>query len=403
MKMVTVEEAEEIIQSKTIQLDSEQVQLTHSLGRVLDEDIITDRDLPPFNRATMDGIAVNYSNADKPPHKYTITGTQAAGQQPITISRRNECVEIMTGAALSPSVNTVIPYENISISKNIAKVKLTSIKKGQNIHKKGSDKRIGDIIAAAHQLITPSVIGVCASVGKTSVQVKKLPRVIVISTGDELIDMNMTPSSYQLRKSNSITISSILKLYGIQSDIQHLQDDTEQIRKNLEHIIKNYDVILLSGGVSMGKFDYIPKILEDLGVDQHFHTVRQRPGKPFWFGSYRKSITVFAFPGNPISTFMCMHRYFLPWLKMSLRLAPQPHRYAALNKNITFPLPLQYFMQVKLKANRHGQLIAQPSEGNGSGDFANLVITDAFLELPQNRNIFKKGETFKVWPYTKIY
>jgi molybdopterin molybdotransferase len=149
----------------------------------------------------------------------------------------------------------------------------------------------------------------------------------------------------------------------------------------------------------MGKFDYIPQALEDLAVQPLFYKVQQRPGKPLWFGRHGSGTLVFALPGNPVSGFMCLHRYFLPWLRASLGVAPAALLYAVLDGDIDFPHPLQYFLQVKLCSNEQGQLLAKPIAGNGSGDFANLVDTDAFMELPKERNNFKKGEVYRIWRF----
>jgi molybdopterin molybdotransferase len=162
-----------------------------------------------------------------------------------------------------------------------------------------------------------------------------------------------------------------------------------------------FDVIVLSGGVSMGKFDYIPQALEATGVDMHFHKVRQRPGKPFWFGTFGEKGVVFALPGNPVSTFMCLHRYLLPWLETSLGFPPAPPAYAILAKQVRFEPQMTYFIQVKLKQDEQARTWAEPLEGRGSGDFANLLDTDAFLELPMERTVFEVGEVFRAWPFKK--
>jgi len=179
----------------------------------------------------------------------------------------------------------------------------------------------------------------------------------------------------------------------------HLPDDPEIIRREVGRCLSEFDAILLSGGVSMGKFDYIPQVLEELGVQKHFHKVRQRPGKPFWFGTFGEKGVVFALPGNPVSAFMCLHRYFLPWLEASLGLPPAPPRFAVLEKNLRFEPQLTYFVQVKLKHGEDARLWAEPTEGHGSGDFSNLLDTDAFLELPLERSEFSAGEVFRVIPF----
>jgi molybdopterin molybdotransferase len=129
--------------------------------------------------------------------------------------------------------------------------------------------------------------------------------------------------------------------------------------------------------------------------------VKQRPGKPFWFGSHDNGALVFALPGNPVSTFMCLHRYLLPWLEKSLGIAQQKV-YAVLNEDFTFQPALQYFLQVKLVVDEHARLVAIPVEGNGSGDFANLLDTDAFMELPLERNNFTKGEVHRIWKFAGL-
>jgi molybdopterin molybdotransferase len=258
------------------------------------------------------------------------------------------------------------------------------------------------VLVKANQFITPAIIAIAATVGRTSLLVKKLPTVIIISTGDELVDIHETPAPFQIRRSNNYTLHAVLSQYELHADMLHLPDDASFIETALKRCIDEYDVIILSGGVSMGKFDYVPAALENLQVKKLFHKVQQRPGKPFWFGTHPQGALVFAFPGNPVSTFMCFHRYFLPWLKASLQVTTNPS-YAILNEDFTFKPALQYFLQVKLHINDKGELLATPVEGNGSGDFANLLLTDAFMELPLERMDFKKGEVFLIWAFKQIF
>ncbi len=399
MNFITVERAEKIIQSQTRDYGVEATPYESALGRVLAEDLFTDRDLPPFNRPTVDGIAINYSAYNDGLRSFKIKATQAAGETPVAITANDECIEIMTGAALDDSVDTVIRYEDIEMSGRAATIKMTAIKKGQNIHLQGKDKKQGDRVADADRVVTPALMGLAASIGKNNLLVKKLPRVIIITTGDEMVSANAVPSPYQLRRSNDITIKSVLQRYAIQGDMLHFMDDYAIIKTGLNRCLHQYDILLMNGGVSMGKFDYVPRVLEDLSVKKLFHKVKQRPGKPFWFGTHGNGALIFAFPGNPVSAFMCLHRYFIPWLEMSLGIKPRPTEYAVLQNDIHFPYPLQYFAQVKLGINDQGQLLAKPVEGNGSGDFSNLIHTNAFMELALDKNEFRKGELHKVWRY----
>jgi molybdopterin molybdotransferase len=394
--MITVEEAERIILAQLKDYGTETVPFELALGRVLAEGIEADRDLPPYNRVTMDGIAIVYKAIEEGISTFKIKATQAAGEHPVDIGDTNECIEIMTGAALSASVDTIIRYEDLEIDNGTARLLIADIKKGQNIHQKGKDKKQGDVVAAANQYVTPAIISLAASVGKAHLLVKKWPKVMIISSGDELVDVTDKPSDYQIRKSNNYTIKAVLKQYGLDADMLHIPDDPEITEQQLQHCLQSYDVILLSGGVSMGKFDYIPQALEDLQVKKLFHKVQQRPGKPFWFGRHDNGVLVFAFPGNPVATFMCLHRYFLLWLDAVLGLPAKAPVYAQLARDFIFTPPLKYFLQVKLNFTQQGILSAQPIEGNGSGDFANLADTDAFMELPLDRNEFKAGEVFKI-------
>ena len=396
--MVTVQQAEELILAQAKDYGTEQLYFEDAIGRVLAEAITADRDLPPYNRVTMDGIAIQFAAFENGQRVFTIAGTQAAGDMPIEINNSSECVEIMTGAALPASTDTVIRYEDLSIKDDIATVITDNVLKNQSIHYKGRDKSQGDIVVQKNSIVTPAIIQMAAAVGNEALMVKKLPKVVIISSGDELVNVNETPTPYQIRKSNNFTIKAALKQYGVESNMLHIADDAAITEAAIESSLQQYDVIILSGGVSEGKYDYIPKALEHCGVEKLFHKVQQRPGKPFWFGKHANGALVFAFPGNPVSTFMCLHRYFFPWLQQSLHFV-KPAVYAQLTSDFVFKPALQYFLQVQLRVNEAGSLLATPVEGNGSGDFANLVATDAFMELPLEENTFTKGAVYRVWPF----
>ncbi|MCL1667116.1 molybdopterin molybdotransferase MoeA [Elizabethkingia ursingii] len=398
MEMISVQQAEDIILSQYQDYGKESISYDLAIGRVLAEDILADRDLPPFDRPTVDGIAINFVSYEKGIRSFKIKTVQSAGEDSIAIDSEDQCIEIMTGAALNNTLDTVIRYEDISIDNGIATINI-EINKGQNLHLQGKDKKAGEILVKSNQVITPAIIGIAASVGKTNLLVKRLPKIVIISTGDEMINPELVPTVFQLRQSNGITIRSVLEKYKIQTDLLHLNDDYEDIKKELIRCIAQYDVLLMSGGVSMGKFDYLPQVCEELGIKKLFHKIKQRPGKPFWFGQDENRKLVFAFPGNPVSVFMCLHRYFIPWLEKSLGTSPASPLYAVLQNDIDFTVALQYFVQVKLLIDQTGQLTATFINTNGSGDFSHLAEANAFLELPLEQNSFRKGEVYKVWKY----
>lgn len=397
--MITVEQAEELILNNAVDYGAEIVPFDDALGRVLAETIKADRDLPPFNRVSMDGIGIDYSAIEKGYTTFIIRATQAAGDAPVDIENEEECIEIMTGAALPSTIDTIVRYEDIEIKDGKALLKTINIKKGQNIHLQGVDRRKGDLVLTSGKVITPAVISMVASVGETELRVKRKPRVVIISSGDELVDVAATPLPYQIRRSNSYMMKGILAGIGIDAGMVHIPDNLDAISVTLQQCLINFDVLLLSGGISMGKFDYIPEALKQLNVKQIFHKVQQRPGKPFWFGRHKEGPIVFAFPGNPVATFMCTQRYFMPWLNASLGIKTKPAVYAVLNADFVFQPKLKYFLQVTLEFAADGRWLATPVEGNGSGDFANLVDTDAFMELPLNKTKFKKGEVYRIWTF----
>jgi len=392
--MISVQEAEHIILSRKKDFGTERVPFERSLGRVLAAGIQADRDLPACNRATMDGIAVRQEDISHY-KKLTIAGVQAAGDPPLAGTAPGECIEIMTGAALPPAFDSVVPYEDITIENGHAMVTVTAIKKGQNVHVRASDRKKGDMITEGGP-ITPALIGIAASLGALELEVKKWPRIAVLSSGNELVEVANTPLDWEVRRSNNQLMLSVLEKNGMAADTFHLPDDRAVILEQLEKCLDRYQVLLLSGGVSKGKFDHLPAVLEELEVKQWFHRVRQKPGKPFWFGEGRAGQLVFAFPGNPVSTFLCLHRYFLPWLQASLGLEHKAN-YAALDSDIAVPFPLTYFLQVSLEPRPDGMQWARPLAGNGSGDFANLAQAQAFMELPAERDNFNKGEVFPIW------
>ena len=391
--MISTKEALQIVQDNAFVPNIFDVPLLESLGRILAEDVVADRDFPPFDRVAMDGIGINFSDINT---KISIINTQYAGEPQKTLSESNACMEVMTGAILPLGCDTVIRYEDVDIQEvegqKIASITIpfSAIIQGQNIHKKGIDRKAGDILLKKGMKISPSEIAVMASVGKNVVNVQMPPSIAVISTGDELVEVNQTPKYYQIRMSNSYMLAAALKPMGIAANCFHLTDDKELIFTKLQQILRNHDVILLSGGVSAGKKDFLPEILSDLGVKKLFHKVAQKPGKPFWFGKTNDNKLVFALPGNPVSTFLCFCRYALP----SIKATPNKKEYVILDKDVFFKPNLTYFVPAKTYF-QDGKLMATPFEGSGSADFANLTDCDGFIELSADFQEFKKGEVFE--------
>lgn len=395
--MIDTDKALSVVLSQTEEFGVEEINLDQSYGRVLKETIHADRDFPPFDRVSMDGIAILSSSFNKGQRSFQIAGIQAAGSPQMILEDPESCIEVMTGAMLPEGCDVVVPYEQIHIENDLATVDLDQIKMRQNIHDKGRDRQSGDILLDKNRRIGAAEIGILATVGKSRVQVARLPKIAIISTGDELVNVDELPAPYQIRKSNVHTLSALCQRENIMADLYHITDDKQLLRKQVEQLLRSYHVLMFSGAVSKGKFDYLPAILDELDVNKLFHKVKQRPGKPFWFGKKDRT-TVFAFPGNPVSTFVSCLKYFVPWLRSSLEIPHEAIDEAILTEDFSFKPALTYFLQVKIN-NISGQLQASPIVGNGSGDLANLSLNDAFLELPANRQDFTKGESYPLLIY----
>lgn len=404
--MLSVSEAFTITQQHLLTLPSETVSLTDASGRVLRESVRADRDFPPFDRVAMDGIGIQFSEYEAGQRTFLITGQQFAGQPQLTLPHLTAtdtvaCLEVMTGAMLPIRADTVIRYEDVAIADGQATITIDDVQAGQHIHHCATDRRAGDELLPIGTLLGPSAIAVAASVGRATLAVTALPRVALISTGDELVDVADMPLPYQIRRSNTYMLRAALSSLGIQATLHHIADDESVLQKDLINLLTNNDLLILSGGVSAGKADFVPDVLSRLGVQKHFHKVEQRPGKPLWFGTASKPSspvkTVFALPGNPVSTVLCAYRYVIPYLRASLGLPPSPAQYAQLARPFVFKPAITYFLPVQLISEPDGRTLAHPLPGSGSADFANLLTADGFMELPAERSEFGAGEAFRVW------
>ena len=395
--MISVAEASEIILNNLYRPSLKEVPLKEAVGKVLGESIFADRDFPPFDRVAMDGIAVSSQQLSKGQYDYMIEGIQAAGKPQQVLQDATKCLEVMTGAVLPAGTDTVIRYEDVEMNNHQASVRVKDFKKGQHVHGQGHDVLAGAELLSPGIRISPAEIALLASVGKSRVKVKSYPAVSLVSTGEELVEISSVPQKHQIRKSNVYALYSALLQLGITANLHHIVDDPRAMEQELTSIKEHSDTIILSGGVSKGKYDFVPQVLETLNVRKLFHQVSQRPGKPFWFGISEEGKSFFAFPGNPVSTYLCFYNYFRPWLWQSLGVKGKTLR-AILAEDFTFAPSLSLFLQVRIDAGS-GMLMATPVPGAGSGDFANLKDVDGFLELDAKRSEFKAGEVFPYIPF----
>jgi len=396
--MISVQEATIRIGAHAGAAPVTRVPLAEAAGCLLREPLYADRDFPPFHRATMDGIAVAFAQVRAGRRTFRVAGTVYAGAPPARLTGPETCVEIMTGAVLPEGADTVVRYEDLQLDEGPegrrAALRGVPEKQWHNVHRRGTDGRQGDLLVPAGTRLGPAEIGVAASVGSSTLAVSGPLRVAVVSTGDELVEVDQAPLPHQIRRSNAHLLGAALREAGAAPSLFHVPDDKPTIRRTLENILPEHDCLVLSGGVSMGKSDFVPEVLRELGVETLFHKVAQKPGKPFWFGRTAAGQAVFAFPGNPVSTFLCCYRYLVPWLRAGLGQPALPAAYAVLDETIRFPPPLTYFVPVRTYQDARGVVRAKPLPGSGSGDFANLLHADAFLELDAGTDTFPAGEAF---------
>ena len=372
--MLTVAEAEARILAHAQLRPAERTATESAAGRVLREDIRTDRDVPPFDRATMDGLAIAYAPGRK---SFLIEGVQAAGQPARRLADpASGCLEIMTGAMCPEGADTVVPYEDAEIDGGRATLK-ENVERGQFLHRRGTDRKAGEVLLRAGTRLRSPQIAIAISAGCTHVAVARSPRFAVVSVGDELVEVGAPLEAYQIRPSNAWGIRAALQGLGCpDAELARLPDDPSLIETVLADLLARNDGLILSGGVSRGKFDFVPAALEHLGVALNFHKIAQKPGKPMWFGLAPGGKPVFALPGNPVSTLVCFHRYVKPFILRSLGATDGAPVYTAVRGAIRPHPELTLFLPVKVSAEG-----ATPQEYHGSGDYAALGESDGFIEV----------------------
>lgn len=397
--MTDVAEAEALILGRMPSLPDAERPLGETGGGVLREDVVAERDQPPFDRVTMDGIAIRYADWAQGLRRYRVAGIQAAGAPALGIQVSGQCVEIMTGAVLPDGADTVIPVERLTREREDAVIESSArVSRGQFIHPRGSDRAAGTRLLASGCTIGPAEMAVLASAGRPRIRVTEPPRVAVISTGDELVDVGEPIEPYQIRSSNDRAIEASLVRHCQARVVRvSLRDDPATILEAIAELHAACDTLILSGGVSMGQYDFVPQVLARLGVELVFHRIEQRPGRPMWFGISEASKPVFALPGNPVSTLVCLTRYVLPALRQAMGLAPAAVETVRLSAAVQFSADLAYFLPVVLSCDESGATWAAPRPTNTSGDFVSLAGTDGFVQLPREQAAFHRGTTARVF------
>lgn len=395
--MLTPAQAEEQIARHLPCLPIESLPVGQCAGAILRENVYAERDQPPFDRVAMDGIAICTAAAGR--QRFIVQATQAAGDAPLTLESPRHCIEIMTGAMLPAGCDAVIPVERIRLADGEAEIEDgLSIEPGLNVHARASDLKQGALLLSSGRRLEAPEVAAAAGAGMARLRVSQQPAFMVISTGNELVEPGEPIQAWQLRRSNAYGLVAALRRRGFARVADdHLPDDAEILQETLTQHLQSYDVLILSGGVSMGKFDLVPAALAACGVREVFHKVAQRPGKPFWFGMAPTGSAVFALPGNPVSTLVCLARYVMPAMDRAMGLGELRTTRIALAEAVTFNPTLTGFLPVTTDIDEWGRPWAHTVAHNGSGDFAALAGTCGFVELPPGPNTYPKGFVTKLY------
>lgn len=384
-------EVDQILQRNLLPPRPIRCPLEKCAGRYLLEPVLTDRPQPPFDRMMMDGFALRSSDGSGP---YKIIGIQRAGQPPQPLPpEKGLAWEICTGGVLPPGADVVIPYEHTQRDGDqLMLTEEAQLQPGNFIHPAGSDQPAGEMALPKGSHLGSREIAVAASFGAPELQVQHLPRIAILSTGDELVDPGATPEAHQIRRSNDVSMDTALALNHLHARTRMaLPDDPEALLKALTSVTESHDLLICSGGISKGAFDHLPDALEQLGFTALFRRVQQRPGHPMGFW-YQENCRVFTLPGNPLSALCGLHRFVLPYLQASLgalnAFTPPESRELQTEPD---PTTTTRYVPVELAAD--GTAIPRPFQN--SGDLIRPLASDGFLAISPSST----GTHFPFYPW----
>lgn len=395
----SVEEALSLILGTGIRYPSELHSLSKTYGRTLAQDVRAERDSPPFDRVTMDGIAIAHAAWAAGRRRFHVRGAQAAGNVPLSLARPElDAIRVMTGAVLPAGADCVIPFEDFVVAGETVSVSdSATAAPGQNIHRKGSDQKKDEVLLRAGTRIRSNEIAVLASCGMATVEVSHAPSAAILCTGDELVDVGRPILPHQMRMSTHHALHAALVHLGAgRINLFHLADQFEPTRNTLAAIMEKHDLLLTVGGIASGDFDFVARALQELRIKPIVQKVAQRPGKPLWFGTHKRT-AVFGLPGNPLSTMVCFHKYVRPFLETACGGAPTRPVPAVLGADVTSAAPLAFFPPVRVQHADNGQVTATPVPYNTSGNMAALAQTDGFVELSRDRDRFPAGSVVPLY------
>lgn len=392
--MISVTEAQQILFNISMNWGVEHIPFSECDGRFLADNILADRDYPPFDRAMMDGFAIRFADWQKGQRTFSYQHQQWAGSPLIALLNEEAC-EITTGAAVPNDFDVVIPVEKVIMGNNgtFTCLDIDNIKSGWNIQKQGIEYKQDEVVLQKGTFITSAVKAVLASCGILEPAVHKQPSIAIVSTGDELVPIYTSPLPHQIRTSNAHALESLVKSFGSKISTFHLNDNPEEIETWMSKNALTFDILLFSGGVSMGGKDYLPSLWRESGFNELFHGIKQKPGKPMWLGQ-RDNTILFGFPGNPVSTLTCAVAYLLPWIKHQWS-NHSDSQYIQLQDTIRAHDTLDLWVPVVLENNQFKTL-----NYLGSGDLIGFSALNGIIHVPSNKVINNKNQEYRFYPIT---
>ena len=398
--MIPVAEAIQIVRDKSVALPIESVPINRALRRILAEDIVADSDLPPFDRSQMDGYAVRAADINEVPVQLRIAGESAAGKGWHHELQPGQAVRIMTGAPVPAGADSVQQVELTTELRDRTVVEIFErVQPGRSIVRRGSEIKAGETVLRAGVEINAAMIATLASFGYAQVKVGKAPRIAVLATGSELVDVNEKPGEDQIRESNNYSIAAYASLVNANVEILPLTDDeTSSLAQRLSDAAEHCDVIVTSGGVSMGVYDFTKSALAKLGAELFFEKVALKPGKPTVFARLPTGTFVFGLPGNPVSVSVTFNLFARTAL-LAMQGAQDPvlkRESAVLAKNVKGAIERESYLPVQLLTNDDGELVAFPLKWGGSSDFVGFSQATALAIVPVGTKSVEAGEVVKI-------
>ena len=398
--MISVAEAIQIVRAHTRPLPSERVGLQHVLNRVLAEDIIADSDLPPFDRSQMDGYAVRAEETADAPVRLRIVGESAAGRGWHHELKEGEAVRIMTGAPVPVGADSVQQVELTHELKDGTVVELLeSVELGKSIVNRGAEIQAGETVLQSGMPINAAMMAVLAAFGYAEVAVTQRPRVGVLATGTELVSVTEKPGQDQIRDSNNYSIAAYAQLTGaVVERLPLARDETSVLTNEIAEAAKKCDVVVTSGGVSMGVYDVTKSALRELDAEIFFERVALRPGKPTVFARLPNGTLVFGLPGNPVSVAVTFNLFARTAL-LAMQGASEPalkYDTALLARSVKGNVDRESYLPAQLTTNDDGELIAFPLKWGGSSDFVSFALTTALAIVPAGSKTLEANSLVRV-------